>query len=201
MPKANVNGTTLYYEQAGSGAPVVYVHGGFPSLDIALRDPSSLEWTWEHEFASHFHFVAYDRRGSYRSSRPSEGYDLPNQARDLDSLLCALQIESAHVIGSSAGGPIATLLACTKPDRVRSLVLAGTAVDLFPQGDHTAGVLRKHFRLLLEEGEQAAYERRPEGVEVTLRVLWEPDEQRERGTLKRTGDARRWAMNAYGRYA
>ncbi len=197
MPGIAVNGFELYYEEGGIGAPVIYVHGGFPSLDMVLCDLPPHDWTWENDFAAHFRFIMYDRRGCYRSSCPDEGYDLPNQARDLECLLDALQIDSTHVIGSSAGGPIAALFTATRPRRVRSLVLVGTALNLFPFGDWVSDLIREQVRLLEEKGAEVAFEQRPAGVEVTLRVLWEPEEAEERGILSEYWEQhRKWAEEA-----
>jgi pimeloyl-ACP methyl ester carboxylesterase len=51
---------TLFYETAGSGTPVVYVHGGFASLDTVINSPETNQWTWEHDFANHFFAIFYD---------------------------------------------------------------------------------------------------------------------------------------------
>jgi pimeloyl-ACP methyl ester carboxylesterase len=173
----------LYYEHSGSGPPVVYIHGGFASLDTVLCN-LTYAWTWENDFAAKFHFITYDRRGCYRSSCPNEGYELANQARDLECLLDPLQIPSAHLIGSSAGGPIAILFAATQPQRVRSLALAGTGLNLFPQDEPISDVIRRHVGLLEQQGAEAAFHQRPDGVEVTLGILWEIDEMKERGQLQ-----------------
>jgi 3-oxoadipate enol-lactonase len=183
MPKATVNGCELYYETGGAGAAVVYVHGGFAGLDTVLRDLASDSWDWERDFAEQFHFITYDRRGCYRSSSPDSGYDLANQARDLASLLEQLEISAAHIIGSSAGGPIAILFAAQWPERVRSLVLVGTALDLFPRGETGSDTVRQHLALLDREGAEAAFDLRPPGVEVTFGELWDQAEAEARGTL------------------
>jgi pimeloyl-ACP methyl ester carboxylesterase len=131
MPYTSIAGCNLFYETGGEGAPVVYIHGGFASLDTVLRDLKPDDWGWEHDFAAQFYFIAYDRRGCYRSSSPDSGYDLMTHVHDLIGLLDHLQIGSAHIIGSSAGGPIAVLFAATQPQRTRSLILVGTALDLW----------------------------------------------------------------------
>jgi len=183
MPKAAVNGCELYYETGGEGAPVVYVHGGFAGLDTVLRDLAPDGWTWERDFAQKFRFIAYDRRGCYRSSSPDSGYDLANQARDLAGLLDHLAIPSAHIIGSSAGGPIAIRFGAQWPERVRSLVLVGTAPDLFPLGEPGSDTVRRHLALLDRVGAEAAFEQRPPEVEVTFNELWDHVEAAARGTL------------------
>lgn len=184
MPTMSANGFEMYYQVAGCGEPLVYVHGGFPSLASVLLDlpMDASEWGWEHDFADHFQFVSYDRRGCFRSGCPEDGYGLLDGARDLEGLLDELGISSAHLIGSSAGGPIAIVFAATRASRTRSLTLAGTAVDLFPPDDITRVVVEQ-IAHLQELGPDAAFDRRPSGVEVSLGVLWEPPEREERGTL------------------
>ena len=183
MPVTTVNGFEMYYQVAGCGEPVVYIHGGFPSLASVLlglpRDRS--EWGWEHDFAGRF--VSYDRRGCYRSSCPENGYGLLDMAGDLEGLLDELRIPAVHLIGSSAGGPIATAFAATRTDRTRSLTLTGTASNLFPPDDAVTKVVVTQIGYLRELGPEAAFDRRPAGVEVSLGVLWEPPERAERGTL------------------
>ncbi|HEY7357760.1 MAG TPA: alpha/beta hydrolase [Ktedonobacterales bacterium] len=152
MPYAHVNGCDLYYEAGGQGAPVVFVHGGFPTLASTLDDFSQWTWTWEQDFAESFQFLWYDRRGCYRSSVPTNGYDLENQALDLASLLDALQLSSAHVVGSSAGGPIGLLFAALYPRRVRSLILAGTGINFFQMGDPVSDLIRHLITILDTEG-------------------------------------------------
>ena len=185
MPVATVNGFEMYYQVAGSGEPVVYVHGGFPSLESALLDlpRDGTDWGWEHDFADHFQFVSYDRRACFRSGCPEDGYGLLDMTADLEGLLDDLRIPAVHLIGSSAGGPIATAFAVTRADRTRSLTLAGTAYSLFPPDDDVTKVVAEQIGYLGELGPEAAFDRRPAGVEASLGVLWEPPERAERGTL------------------
>lgn len=181
MPYAHVHDVDLYYEAGGQGSPVVFVHGGFPSLASTLDDFSRWRWTWEQDFAGSFHFIWYDRRGCYRSSVPASGYDLENQALDLASLLDALQLSSTHVIGSSAGGPISLLFAALYPQRARSLTLAGTRINLFPLGDPESDLVRHLITILETEGAEAAFAQRPAGVETSFESRWVVDEMRARG--------------------
>jgi len=181
MSFAHVNGVDLYYETAGEGVPAVYIHGGFPSLASTLQDFSQWNWTWENDLASSLRFIWYDRRGCYRSSMPSSGYDLENQAKDLTGLLDTLHIPSAHVIGSSAGGPISLVLAALSPDRVLSLTLDGTGINMFPVGDPVRDLIHQLIVILQQEGAEAAYAKRPAGVETSLGPLWLAEEMRARG--------------------
>jgi pimeloyl-ACP methyl ester carboxylesterase len=181
MPSISVNGCDLYYEQGGQGEPVIFVHGGFPSLASRITDYSQWHWTWEQDFAAAFHFLWYDRRGCYRSSAPADGYELENQALDLAALLDAVHISSAHVIGSSAGGPISLLFAARYQERVRSLTLAGTGMNLFPPGDPVSDRIRQLIAILDQEGAEAAFAHRPAGVETSLEPLWVVEEMQARG--------------------
>ncbi|MGH2403067.1 MAG: alpha/beta fold hydrolase [bacterium] len=112
MPKARINGFEMYYEERGAGAPVVYVHGGYAGA-VTRVDPG--EWDWEREFAAQFRFISYDRRACYRSELVDHGFEPMNQAKDLEGLLNHLRVPSAHVVGSSAGGPIALFFTATRP--------------------------------------------------------------------------------------
>ena len=183
MPYATINGFRMFYDVRGEGDVIVFIHGGFPSLDMHLRADSSGGWGWELDFTSEFRFVMSDRRGCWLSARPESGYDLENQARDLAELLDHLDIESVHVIGSSAGGPIAVLFASMYPERVNTLVLAGTAAHLWPDDDPITRIVKEQLEFLCKQGAGAAWKNRPEGVELSLDVLWERDEMEERGTL------------------
>src|SRR5262245_11038257 len=110
MPRVSVNGVELHYQRGGAGAPVVFVHGGFSDARMAVADAGDWEWAWELDFAARFDFVWYDRRGCHHSSCPPDGYEIENQARDLALLLDHLGLADAHLVASSAGGPIGVLL-------------------------------------------------------------------------------------------
>ncbi len=180
MPTAQINGFQMYYNELVSGAPVVYVHGGFAGM-VTQLDPG--DWTWELDFAAHFRFIWYDRRGCYRSEVVGHGFDPVTQAADLEGLLDHLQIRSAHIIGSSAGGPIAMIFAATRPDRVRSLILTGTALNLFPPDPITAAV-RERVSVLETLGPEAAYETRPADVVASMEELWRKEDAERRGHLE-----------------
>ncbi|MCY3556875.1 MAG: alpha/beta hydrolase [Gemmatimonadetes bacterium] len=145
MPYACLNEYRMFYEVRGEGEAAVFIHGGFPSIDMHLRAPSIGAWTWETEFAAACRFIAYERRGCWRSARTESGYDLENQAEDLVALLNHLEVDAAHVIGSSAGGPIALLFAATYPERTRTLVLAGTGANLWPDEDPVTRIVKEQL--------------------------------------------------------
>ncbi len=115
---AAVNNTTLWYEIAGQGSPVVLIHGG--NLDSRM---------WDDQFAlfarSH-RVLRYDVRGFGRSG----SLDAPYAAHDdLLALLRYLRIERASLVGLSLGGRIAIDFALEHPEMVDRLVLAGPGLS------------------------------------------------------------------------
>ncbi|HEY7355383.1 MAG TPA: alpha/beta hydrolase, partial [Ktedonobacterales bacterium] len=95
--------------------------------------------------------------------------------------LDALQLAFAHVVGSSAGGPISLVFAALYPQRARSLTLAGTGINLFPMGDLESDRIRQLLTILETDGAEVAFARRPAGVETSLEALWIVEEMRARG--------------------
>ncbi len=116
MPHADVNGVSLYYEVSGEGKPVVHIHGsGFGRGNFATLTPL---------LARSFRVIDYDMRGFGDSDAPVQPYSMELWADDLAGLLDVLEIERAHVHGTSMGGMVAIPFAATYPDRVDGLVLS-----------------------------------------------------------------------------
>ena len=99
MPKANANGINIYYELMGKGDPLALIGG-------SLFGRQNFAMVWE-GLAESFQLISYDQRGYGQTDRPLMCYDLDIWADDLAALLDALEIERAHVMGTSAGGMIA----------------------------------------------------------------------------------------------
>lgn len=156
MPKETINGFEMYYDVAGDGFPVVFIHGGFGGIASTL-DPEPEPWV--ELFAPRYRVITYDRRSKGRSDYPDDGYSLENFARDTRELLDHLGIERSHLIGASAGGPIAITYALAYPETVEALALVNTAPRLIAKGAPTEG-LRERVAFLEREGAQAAYEAR-----------------------------------------
>jgi pimeloyl-ACP methyl ester carboxylesterase len=114
---AEVNGTNLYYETAGSGPAVVLIHGGL--VDSRLWDEQM------QPLAKRFRVVRYDLRGFGRSAAATESF---SHLEDLRSLLDFLKIERAALVGLSLGGVIAADFALEHPERVERLVLVGAGL-------------------------------------------------------------------------
>jgi non-heme chloroperoxidase len=92
----NSTAIEIYYEDHGSGPPVVLV-SGWP-LDSRSWEPQVLP-----RLQAGHRVIVYDRRGFGRSSRPTEGYDFDTLAADLDKLLTALDLDDVALVGFSLG--------------------------------------------------------------------------------------------------
>lgn len=115
---AEVNGASLYFETAGSGTPLVFLHG----FGLSHR-----MWDAQFEFfARHFRVVRYDARGFGRSSLP--GDEPYSHAADLKALLDHLGITRTHLVGLSMGAMTALEFDLTCPDMVDRLVLVDSAM-------------------------------------------------------------------------
>lgn len=119
---ARVNGTCLYYEIAGSGPALVFLHAF--GCDRRMWDLQAAH------FARRYRVIRYDARGYGRSDVPS-GTPYAH-GEDLRALLDHLGIPDAALCGASMGGQNALDLALRHPTRVRALVLVGSSLQGFP---------------------------------------------------------------------
>jgi pimeloyl-ACP methyl ester carboxylesterase len=114
MPRVSVNGADLYFEERGSGPPLLLIHGLAADADVW---GASLE-----DLAEDHRILTYDRRGYTRSGRVPRG-DFRRDGEDAAALLRALDAVPATVVGWSSGGIVALDLAVHHPDLVAELVL------------------------------------------------------------------------------
>jgi pimeloyl-ACP methyl ester carboxylesterase len=122
MPKAPTRDIITYYEEAGSGDPLLLIMGiGGDLQGWALQVP---------ELSKHFRVIAYDNRGAGRTSAPDRPYSIRQMADDACTLLDHLGIAKAHVLGFSMGGYIAQELVLNHPERVNRLILLATAPSI-----------------------------------------------------------------------
>ena len=123
MSMATVGSIELYYEEHGSGDPLLLIMG------LAA---DSMAWMFQvPDFSEHYRTITFYNRGVGRSSKPSGPYSIHEMADDTAGLLDTLGIDRTHVVGVSMGGMIAQELALRHPRRVRGLVLACT----YPEPD------------------------------------------------------------------
>jgi esterase len=117
MPHAAVNGVQLYYEERGSGTPILGIHGA---------GSSAVFWEDAVERLSRLgRVIIYDRRGSNRSERPEpyENTGVREHADDALALMRELMAEPAVLIGRSYGGTIALDVALRHPESVLGVAL------------------------------------------------------------------------------
>ena len=117
MAFVNVDGTRLYYREAGSGDPLLLIHGTGFNADV---------WDRVFErFARDYRTIAYDRRGYRRSqgSPPPAKCYARQQGEDIIALLEGLNAQPANLVGWSAGGIFALHAALLNPGRIKHLLL------------------------------------------------------------------------------
>jgi non-heme chloroperoxidase len=130
----------IYYEDHGSGSPVVLIHG-WP-----LNGAS-----WEKQtaalLAAGHRVITYDRRGFGASSQPTVGYNYDTFAADLDALLTTLNLTDVSLVGFSMGtGEVTRYIGKYGTKRVRKAVLIGTLGPyLVKAADNPEGVDRSVF--------------------------------------------------------
>ena len=118
------DGTELYYNDWGTGQPVVFIHG-WPLTADAFEDQMFF-------LASHgYRCIAHDRRGHGRSSQPWLGNDMDTYADDLAEVVRKLDLKDAiHVGHSTGGGEVARYIARHGTKRVAKAVLIGAVPPL-----------------------------------------------------------------------
>jgi non-heme chloroperoxidase len=125
----------LYYEDHGTGQPVVLIHG-YP------LDGHSWERQTPMLLAEGYRVIAYDRRGFGQSSQPWTGYDYDTFAADLNALLEHLDLRDAVLVGFSMGtGEVARYLGTYGSARISKVAMLGVVAPfLLKTDDNPEGV-------------------------------------------------------------
>jgi pimeloyl-ACP methyl ester carboxylesterase len=113
------DGVRLFYESAGTGSPIIFVH-----------EFGGSHWSWEPQlnyFARRHQCITYAARGYSPSDVPAdvEKYSQARAADDIVDVMSAAGIEKAHIVGLSMGGFACLHAAIRHPDRILSAVAAG----------------------------------------------------------------------------
>jgi non-heme chloroperoxidase len=136
----NTTPIDLYYEDHGSGRPVVLIHG-YPLSGAS----------WEKQIppllAAGHRVITYDRRGFGKSSQPTIGYDYDTFADDLRKLVTYLELRDFALVGfSMGGGEVARYLGKYGSDGVRkAVILSGVPPFLLKTPDNPEGVDKSVF--------------------------------------------------------
>ena len=126
----------LYYEDHGTGKPVVLIHG----WPLSAR-------SWEAQVpalvTAGYRVISYDRRGFGKSSQPWTGYDYDTFAADLDALLTKLDLTGVTLVGfSMGGGEVARYLSRYGSKRIAKAVFAAAVPPfLYKSADNPEGGL------------------------------------------------------------
>jgi pimeloyl-ACP methyl ester carboxylesterase len=139
------DGTNLFYNDWGSGRPVVLIHGWPLDGDMwEYQTPDLVE--------AGFRVIAYDRRGFGRSDQPATGYNYDTLAADLKALIDRLDLKDVTLVGfSMGGGEVARYLARYGADRIRSAVLIGAVTPyLLKSDDNPDGVPAEAFAEMID---------------------------------------------------
>jgi 3-oxoadipate enol-lactonase len=121
MPFAHCPDARIWWDQSGTGDPILLIMGHAYGADMWHRTAPDL--------AASYRVIRFDNRGVGRSSDPPGPYPVRQMAEDALAVLDAAGAASAHVYGLSLGGAIALQLALDHPGRVRSLILGCTAAS------------------------------------------------------------------------
>jgi aminoacrylate hydrolase len=118
MPKAKLGDAEIYYEEHGSGEPLMLVSGlGGAAAYWKPNIPA---------LAARFRVIVHDHRGAGQSTHAKIRYSVDQMTDDVVRLMDHLKIERAHLLGHSTGGAIGQTLAITRPERLDKLVLFAT---------------------------------------------------------------------------
>jgi pimeloyl-ACP methyl ester carboxylesterase len=138
--KENSCNIDIYYEDHGTGKPVVLIHG-WPLSGAS----------WEKQvpvlLAAGRRVISYDRRGFGNSSKPTSGYDYDTFAEDLNKLILTLDLHNAMLVGfSMGGGEVARYLGKYGSKRVERVVfLSSVPPFLLKTPDNPSGVDKSVF--------------------------------------------------------
>jgi len=133
--RENSTNIELYYEDHGSGKPVILIHG-YPLSGAS----------WEKQVPvllnGGYRVITYDRRGFGKSSQPTEGYDYDTFANDLRELVTQLKLEDFALVGfSMGGGEIARYLGAYGSNGVsKAVIIGGVPPFLLKTDDNPEGV-------------------------------------------------------------
>ena len=164
MPFTISNGTRIYWEEAGSGDPLLLIMGLGYTHEMWHRTLPVL--------TPHYRTIVFDNRGVGRSDVPEGAYPIAQMAADAVAVLDTAGVERAHVLGVSMGGMIAQELAIDYPQRVRRLILGCTACG----GPHAVGAAPKVLEVLMARARMTA----EEGARAMIPYIYDKSTPRER---------------------
>jgi pimeloyl-ACP methyl ester carboxylesterase len=131
--KIHVNGVDLHYISAGSGEPLILLHGG--QGDYRSWEPQMAE------LSRHYRVISYSRRYNFPNQNPqtATNHSAKTEAADLRAFIKALRLRRVNLVGTSMGAATALTFAIDNPSMVRRLIIAEPPIlalaKRFPEGD------------------------------------------------------------------
>src|SRR5580698_7995839 len=164
MPFVENQGARLYWDEQGSGEPLLLIMG--------LSYPSYMWHRSRPVLAQTYRTIALDNRGVGQSDVPPGVYSIALMASDAAAVLDAAKVQIAHVFGVSMGGMIAQEFALQYPKRVRSLILGCTAAG----GPHAVQAERKVLEILMTRDKMSP----EQATEASVSFIYDSTTPRER---------------------
>lgn len=155
----DAGGIRTHYAEAGSGAPIILIHGGGAGADCVGNWRSSL-----HLFAKRGRAIAVDMVGFGQTDKPDPAkfvYSQPNRNKHMVSFIEALGLKGVNLIGNSMGGATSIGVAVERPDLVNRVVLMGSAGVRMTISDELKSIVN--------------YDYTTEGMRKIVRGLTNPD--------------------------
>ena len=126
MPWAQVGPSDIYYQEAGEGQPLVFLHGMSSCAEA---------WFQQFEiFSQFFRVVAYDSVNHGHSANSPRDEPEPDRADELEGFLQALGLTRPIIAGNSMGALTALRWAVRHPEDAAALVPSGMGIGQFPDG-------------------------------------------------------------------
>jgi pimeloyl-ACP methyl ester carboxylesterase len=150
---ATVNGLKMYYQDQGTGRPLVLIHGGVCTIEDCMGPVRTA-------LAAGRRTIAMEQQGHGRTADIDRPLSYDQMAEDTAALLRQLKVEGADIVGYSMGGAIALRLALRHPALVRKVVVFGTG---YSAGAYPPGFL-DGFKTLKAEDIPAAFRQAYEKV-------------------------------------
>ncbi|WP_394175159.1 alpha/beta fold hydrolase [Guptibacillus hwajinpoensis] len=165
MAYVKIDDIDLYYEDKGSGLPIIFLHP--PGMGhVVFHEQEKL--------AEHFRVIVFDMRGHGRSGLGSKDFSISLLANDLHHLMSELGIEKAVLLGYSSGGSVVQEFCIHHQEKVAGLILCGgfsEVSDMFLQAEFRIGKALVHKLDVLSWGIAKAHARTEAEFKVLRRYI------------------------------
>ena len=139
MPRIQLDDLDMFYQDTGSGSPVLLLHGSLSTGRVSFERLLP-------RLAAHHRVLCPDLRGHGHSRSEALSWTTPMIARDMLAFMTALGLERAHIVGHSMGGDIGMMMAVRAPARCRTLTSIGSG------GSRNPDIQKYLEKLMAEDG-------------------------------------------------